>query len=160
MDSAEDVADSFVAYETQRIQNVIKASSVIADEAVKSKIYDACMQRSQLLSNLRALIEVSGAKSRLAANARVARTEDERLAFVSKLFGDDIKSHWAPKDATDVILEPRPDVDDDVVNVLRDAANKYNEQQKRRALYILLARGQPTEDQQLWLTTIADTFLQ
>lgn len=159
IDSAEDVADSFVAYETQRIQNVIKASSVIADESVKSKIYDACMQRSQLLSNLRALIEVSGAKSRLAANARSARSEDDRLAFVSKLFGNDIRSHWAPKDATDVILEPRPE-DDDVVSVLRDGTNKYNEQQKRRALYILLARGQPTEDQQLWLTTIADTFLQ
>jgi hypothetical protein len=160
MESAEEVADSFVAYETLRIQSVLKASSVIADEAVKSKIYDACMQRIQLLSNLRALIEVSGAKSRLAASARAAHSEDERLVFVSKLFGDDIKSHWAPKDATDVILTPQPAVDGDVEHVLRDTASKYNDQQRRRALYVLLSRGQPTEDQQLWLTTIADSFLQ
>ncbi len=160
VESAEDVADSFVAYETQRIQSVLKASSVIADEAVKSKIYDACMQRIQLLSNLRALIEVSGAKSRLAANARAAHSEEERLQFVSRLFGDGMKSHWAPKDATDVILPPDPAVDEDVEHVLRDAAGKYSEQQKRRALYVLLSSGQPTEDQQLWLTTIVDSFLQ
>ncbi len=42
------------------------------------------MQRIQLLSNLRALIEVSGGKSRLAANARAAHSEDERLQFVSR----------------------------------------------------------------------------
>ncbi len=160
VESAEDVADSFVAYETQRIQSVLKASGAIADEAVKSKIYDACMQRIQLLSNLRALIEVSGGKSRLAASARAAHSEDERLQFVSKLFGEGMKSHWAPKDATDVILEPQPEVDGDVEHVLRDATNKYNEQQKRRALYMLLSHGQPTEDQQLWLTTIVDSFLQ
>lgn len=158
--TAQDDADSFIAYETQRIQNVLKASSVIADGAVKAKIYAACTERGQLLSNLRALIEGSGAKSRLATMARTVRTEDERLAFVSKLFGSDIKSHWAPADATDVILDAPADTDTDVERVLRDTAGRYNDQQKKRALYLLLAHSQPTEDQQLWLTTIADTFLQ
>jgi hypothetical protein len=160
MASAEDVADSFIAYETQRIQNVLKASSVIADGAVKAKIYESCMQRIQLLSNLRSLIETSGAKSRLAGMARSVRTEGERLAFVSKLFGDDIKQHWAPADATDVILEAQPEIDNDVERVLRDNTSRYNDQQKKRALYTFLARSQPTEDQQLWLATIAGTFLQ
>lgn len=158
--TAQDDADSFIAYETQRIQNVLKASSVIADGAVKAKIYAACTERGQLLSNLRALIEGSGAKSRLATMARTVRTEDERLAFVSKLFGSDIKSHWAPADATDVILDAPADTDTDVERVLRDTTGRYTDQQKKRALYLLLAHSQPTEDQQLWLTTIADTFLQ
>lgn len=158
--TAQDDADSFIAYETQRIQNVLNASGVIADGAVKAKIYDSCMQRIQLLSNLRALIQASGAKSRLASMARTVRSEDERLAFVSKLFGSKIKSHWAPADATDVILDAQTDVDNDVERVLRDTTGRYNDQQKKRALYVLLARSQPTEDQQLWLTTIADTFLQ
>jgi hypothetical protein len=158
--TAQDDTDSFIAYETQRIQNVLKASTVIADAAVKAKIYDACMQRIQLLTNFRALIEGSGAKSRLATMARTVRTEEERLTFVSKLFGSDIKSHWAPADATDVILDAQADIDNDVERVLRDTTGRYNDQQKKRAFYLLLAHSQPTEDQQLWLTTIADTFLQ
>ena len=32
--------------------------------------------------------------------------------------------------------------------------------QKRRALYFLLARTQPTEEQQLWLSTLIDGLLQ
>lgn len=158
--TAEDAAESFIAYETQRIQNVLKASSAIADGDVKAKIYEACMQRIQLLSNLRSLIESAGAKSRLAGMTRSVRTEQERLALVAKLFGDDIGKHWAPADATDVILPAQPDVDNDADRVLRDSGSKYTDQQKKRALYVLLARSQPTEDQQLWLTTIVDGFLQ
>src|SRR5205814_2960991 len=91
--SATDAADNFIPYETQRVQNVLKASSAITDDALKSKIYDACMQRIQLLSNLRGLIEGSGARSRLADFARNAKSEPERLIFVGKLFGDDVKMH-------------------------------------------------------------------
>jgi hypothetical protein len=54
--SAADAAESFISYETERIQSVLKASSAISDESVKSKIFEACMQRIQLLSNLRVLI--------------------------------------------------------------------------------------------------------
>src|SRR5437763_1263712 len=49
--AADDAAESFVNFETQRIQNVIQASNAISDEAVKSKVLEACMQRIQLLSN-------------------------------------------------------------------------------------------------------------
>jgi hypothetical protein len=158
--SAADAAENFIPYETQRIQNVIKASGVITDDALKSKIYEACTERSQLLSNLRALIEGSGARSRLADFARTAKTEDERVAFAAKLFGDDVKPHWAPGDAKDVVIEPRADVDSDPERALRDNSGRFNLQQRKRALYVLLARTQPTEQQQLWLTTVADTFLQ
>ena len=158
-ESAADAAESFIGYETQRIQNVLKASSAITDDALKSKIYDACMQRIQLLSNLRGLIEGSGARSRLADFARNAKSEPERLIFVGKLFGDDVKMHWAPGDAKDVVLDAR-DVDANAENVLRDGGGKFDPQQRRRALYALLAHSQPTEQQQLWLSTIADGFLQ
>lgn len=158
--SAEDAAESFISYETQRIQNVLKASSAIADETIKSKIFEATIQRSQLLSNLRLLIEGSGMRSRLATAARGAQTEADRLALVRKLFGNDIAPHWAPKDATEVILETAADIDHDPERVLRDSSGKYSDQQKRRALYLMLARTQPTEEQQLWLSSIMDGFLQ
>ena len=155
--TADDAADTFVSVETQRIQDVLKASSSVSDEALKAHILEACMQRIQLLSNLRSLIQGSGAKSRLATAAGKAKSDPERLAFVAKLFGTDIAPHWAPKEAPDVVLNP---LGHDAEKVLRDTSGKFTDQQKRRALYELLARTQPTEDQQLWLTTVADTFLQ
>ncbi|HSP17619.1 MAG TPA: hypothetical protein VLV78_22935 [Thermoanaerobaculia bacterium] len=158
--SAADAAENFVSYETQRIQNVLKASASISDEAMKSKIFEACMQRIQLLSNLRSLIEGSGSKSRLASAARAAQTESDRIALVTKLFGDTIATEWAPKDATDVVLQPNADTDSEPERVLRDSSGRFNEQQKKRALYVLLARSQPTDQQQLWLVTVVDSFLQ
>jgi hypothetical protein len=153
--SAEEAADNFIGYETQRIQNVLKAASSINDEAVKSKIFEACLQRTQLLSNLRALILGAGTHSRLAADAAAAKSETERVAFVSKLFGSDIAPHWAAKEATDVIVEGAPM---DPEQVLRD--KQAGDTQKRRALYFFLARSQPTEEQQLWLSTLIDGLLQ
>jgi len=153
--SAEDAADNFIGYETQRIQNVLKAASTISDESVKSKIFDACLQRTQLLSNLRALILGAGTRSRLAAGAAAAKSESERVAFVSKLFGSDIAPHWAAKEATDVIIDAAPE---DPEKVLRD--RQADDMQKRRALYFFLARSQPTEEQQLWLSTLIDGLLQ
>jgi hypothetical protein len=43
---------------------------------------------------------------------------------------------------------------------LRDASGKVTDQQKKHALYVFLARSQPTEEQQLWLSTVADSLLQ
>lgn len=156
---AEDAAENFINTETQRIQNVLKASGAIGDEEIKSKIYEACMQRIQLLSNLRTLIQTAGAKSRLADFARNARSETERLTFVGKLFGDDMRAHWAPGDARDVIVPAAP-LDNEPETALRDGSGKFNDQQRKHALYVLLARSQPTEEQQLWLSTVADSFLQ
>ncbi len=157
--NAEDGADVFISFETERIQNFLKASNAIADEALKSKVLESCKQRIQLLSNLRTLIQGSGARSRLAMAARSAHDETERLALVSKLFGSDMASHWAPKDATEVVL-PAALSDTDAEKVLRDSSGKFSDLQKKHALYVLLAHSQPTEAQQLWLTTVVDTFLQ
>ena len=158
--AAEEAAEAFITYETQRIQNVLKASGAIADESVKSKIFEACMQRIQLLSNLRRLIQGSGFRSRLAKEARNAKTEADRQKFIGRLFGSEMWPHWAPKDAADVIIAPRPDIDTNPDSVLRDASGRYSIAQRRHALYVMLARAQPTEDQQLWLTTLVDSFLQ
>ena len=157
--SAEETAERFISYETQRITNVLKASSAINDETMKSKIFEACMQRIQLLSNLRLLIEGSGNRSRLAAAARDAESEAERLALIGKLFGDAITPHWAPKDAADVILEVDADVLAAPEGALRDTTGKFSAEQRKRALYVVLAQTQPTEDQRLWLSTVVEGFL-
>jgi len=152
--SPEEVADTFVRVESQRIQNVLKVSGSIGDESVKAQVLDACTQRIQLLSNLRSLIVGSGAKSRLVAAANMARKENERLAVVEKLFGSDVPPHWAPKDAADVIFDPGVT---DAEQVLRD--NRSSEQQKRHALYALLSTSSPTEQQQLWLNSVIEGLL-
>jgi hypothetical protein len=157
--SAEETAERFISYETQRIQNVLRAAGAIADEDVKSKIFEACMQRIQLLSNLRLLIEGSGMRSRLAAAARDASTEEQRLALIGRLFGDEVKPHWAPKDAADVIFEVEPDVAAAPERALRDTTGRVTTEQKKRALYLMLAQTQPTEDQRLWLSGIVEGFL-
>ena len=150
----EDVADAFVSYESQRIQNVLRVSSDIGDETIKAQVLEACTQRIQLLSNLRSIIVGSGAKSRLVAAANVAKRESDRLAVASKLFGSDITPHWAPKNAADVIFDAgvaEPE------RVLRD--NAASDQQKRHALYALLATSSPTEQQQMWLSSVIEGLL-
>ncbi len=157
--SAEQAAEGFISYETQRIQNVLRASSAIADENVKTKIFEACMERIQLLSNLRLLIEGSGMRSRLAAAARDAQTEAQRLALVSRLFGDSVKPHWAPTDAKDVVFEIESSVASEPERALRDSTGRFTSDQKKRALYLVLAQTQPTEDQRLWLTSVVEGLL-
>ncbi|HET7436198.1 MAG TPA: hypothetical protein VFN10_15925, partial [Thermoanaerobaculia bacterium] len=158
--SAQEAADSFITYETERITNIINASAAIGDENVKSKIFEACTQRLQLLSNLRLLIEGAGTKSRLAGAAREAQSESERVALVAKLFGHSIGPHWAPKDAADVVVDVPSELASEPERVLRDTSGRVGDEDKRRALYVLLSRAQPTEEQRLWLTTIIDRFLQ
>jgi hypothetical protein len=157
--SAEAAAERFIGYETERIQNVLKASSAISDEDVKTKIFEACMQRIQLLSNLRLLIEGSGSRSALAAAARNAQTESDRLALVARLFGDSVKPHWAPHDASEVVFNVEPAIVAAPERALRDTTGRFSAEQKKHALYLVLAQTQPTEDQRLWLSTVVEGFL-
>lgn len=158
--SAQEAADSFVEYETQRVTNVIKASEAIADEGLKAKVFEACMQRINLLSNLRLLIEGAGTRSKLATAARDAQSEAERLAVVAQLFGDDIKPHWAPSDASDVVFNVASEIAEQPEQTLRDSSGRFSARDKKHALYTLLAQSQPTEEQRLWLTTVIEGFLQ
>jgi hypothetical protein len=157
--SAEETAERFVSYETQRIQNVIRASGAIADENVKTKIFEACTQRIQLLSNLRLLIEGSGMRSRLAVAARDARGETERLDVITRLFGESIRPHWAAKDAADVIFDVAPEIASAPERALRDTTGSVSTEQKKQALYLVLAQTQPTENQRLWLSSVVEGFL-
>jgi len=157
--TAEETAERFISYETQRIQNVLRASSAIADENVKTKIFEACMERIQLLSNLRLLIEGSGMRSRLATAARDAQTEADRLALVSRLFGDSVKPHWAPSDASDVVFDIESAIASEPERALRDSTGRFTADQKKRALYLVLAQTQPTEDQRLWLSSVVEGLL-
>ncbi|HUP48676.1 MAG TPA: hypothetical protein VNA04_07785 [Thermoanaerobaculia bacterium] len=154
-----DVAAVFIEQETARIQEVLSAAAAVTDEGLKHRIFEATLQRTQVLSNLRTLIEGSGVRSRLAAAARAAESEEDRLALVSSLFGDSIAPHWSPTRPADVILPADRDVDSEPERVLRDSGGRYTEQQKKRALYTLLSRAQPSAEQQLWLITVVDSFL-
>ncbi|MGZ8868795.1 MAG: hypothetical protein ACXW2P_10660 [Thermoanaerobaculia bacterium] len=154
-----DAATAFIEQETLRIQSLLTAANDVTDEALKNKIFEATLQRTQVLSNLRTLIEGSGVRSRLALAAREAESEEQRLALVSSLFGDAIAPHWAPQKPGDVILRPEGDSDSEPERVLRDRGGRYSDEQKKRALYMLLSRSQPSAEQQLWLITVVDSFL-
>jgi hypothetical protein len=157
--SAEEIAESFVRYETQRIQNVLRASGTIADEAIKTSIFETAMERIQLLSNLRALIEGSGKDSLLSTAARSVQSEEDRVTLVSRLFGQSIRPHWAPKDAADVVFAIEPAIASAPERVLRDNSGTFTVEQKKNALYLVLAKTQPTEDQRLWLSSVVEGFL-
>jgi hypothetical protein len=157
--SAQETAEKFIKYEKERIQNILRASAAIEDEQTKSKIFEACMQRIQLLSNLRSLIEGSGMRSRLAAASRVAVQERDRLGLIGRLFGEEVKPHWAPGDAAEVIFEVDRAIAADPERALRDTTGSVSLEQKKRALYLVLAQTQPTEDQLLWLSGVVDGFL-
>ncbi len=152
--------DAFIVFETQRIQGVLKAGSATTDDSTRSKILDACIQRLQVLSNLRSLIQGSGARSRVALAAISARDESGRITLVTKLFGSDVASHWATKEAAGVVMAPNPDLDNEPEKILRDSSQQFSEAQRKRALFIFLERGPATEDQQLWLIPMIEQFVQ
>jgi hypothetical protein len=120
-------------------------------------MFEAAMQRIQLLSNLRLLIEGSGMRSRLANAARDAVEERDRLALIARLFGDDVRPHWAPGNADEVVLEFDRKIADEPERVLRDSTASASD--KKHALYLVLAKTQPTEDQLLWLASLIEGFL-
>ena len=157
--SAQETAERFISYENQRIQNVLRASSSIDDEDVKTRVFEAAMERIQLLSNLRQLIEGSGVRSRLTTAAADVMSEADRLDLVQRLFGSTIKRHWAPRDAADVVVELDSSITNAPERVLRDSSGAFSADQKKSALYLVLARTQPTEDQRLWLSTVVEGFL-
>ncbi|HKS24582.1 MAG TPA: hypothetical protein VJZ76_17405 [Thermoanaerobaculia bacterium] len=142
---ADDPAEAFISVETDRIQKILAASTALSDV----KILEACTRRLQVLSNLRMLIESS--KGRLAADARAAHSESERLALVAKLFGSDMPAHWAPRDARDVVVELMPDP----ARVLREPSAPS--EGKRHALYSYLATS-PVIDE--WVGGVVEALLQ
>jgi hypothetical protein len=156
--TAEDAADRFIRHETQRIQNVVDA---VPDdsEALGEQVIEACMQRLQALTNLRYLILGAGSRSNVAQIAYRSRSEVARLALVTRLFGEDVASHWMPKITTDVIIPPEPRIDEHPEAVLRDSNGAYSVVQRKRALYVILARAPITEEQQLWLIPAIEEFL-
>jgi hypothetical protein len=58
----------------------------------------------------------------------------------------------------DVVVDTHG-IEGDPERILRDSGGKFAAAQKRHALYVLLARTQPTEEQQLWLSTVIEELL-
>lgn len=153
-------AERLINYETARVDNVIKASSAVTDAALRNKIIQSCMERLQLLPNLRTIIEASGSRSRLAALARQAKDESGRLNLATRLFGEQFKKHWAPSDAKEIVLDTPTEVGDDPIAVLRDSTGRFGAEQRRLALYLVLARNSSlTSNQELWLSGLIESFL-
>lgn len=153
-------ADAFVNYETARVQAILRAAGQIDDASLKKSIFEASGSRLQLLSNLKLVVETAGSRSELAAAFREADDEAARLALVSKLFGEEATAHWAPADAKDVVFDIPAELTGDPMAVLNEATGKYSLEQRRQALYHLLARtSNLTSSQLLWLSDLMKSFL-
>jgi len=153
-------ADAFVNYETARVQAILRAAGQIDDASLKKSIFEASMSRLQLLSNVKLVVETAGSRSALAASFRAASDEAARLELVTKLFGETVKPHWAPGDAKEIVIDIPAELTGDPVAVLREATGKYSPEQRRQALYHLLARtSNLTSSQLLWLSDLMQSFL-
>ncbi|MGK2857766.1 MAG: hypothetical protein ACSLFQ_11230 [Thermoanaerobaculia bacterium] len=153
-------ADAFVNYETARVQAILRAAGQIDDASMKKSIFEASMSRLQLLSNLKLVVETSGSRSDLSSAFREAGDETSRIAFVSKLFGEEATKHWAPADAKDVVFDIPAELTGDPMAVLNEATGRFSIEQRRQALYHLLARtSNLTSSQMLWLSDLMKSFL-
>jgi len=153
-------AEAFVNYETSRVQAIVRASGQIEDAATKKSVLEAAVARMQLLSNLKLLVETAGPRSALAGAFSAIDGEAGRLELVGKLFGDSVKSHWAPADAKDVVVDIPAELTGDPFAVLREATGKYSREQQKQSLYHLLARtSNLTSSQLLSLADLMQSFL-
>jgi hypothetical protein len=153
-------ADAFVSFESSRVQAILQASSGIDDAAVKKRIFESAMQRLQVLSNLKVIVLAAGTSSRLADAFRNLDTDDQRAALMGRLFGSDVQGHWVPSDARDVILDIPPELTGDPIAVLRESTGRYDDEQRKQALYYALGRtANLTPSQELWIAELMSSFL-
>jgi hypothetical protein len=153
-------AEAFVNYETSRVQAILRASGQVEDASTKKSILEAAVARMQLLSNLKLLVETAGPRSALAGAFRAVDGEAARIELVGKLFGDAVKSHWAPADAKDVVVDIPAELTGDPFAVLREATGKYSREEQKQSLYHLLAHASNlTSSQLLSLADLMQSFL-
>lgn len=148
----------FLSYETSRVQEIIKASSAVTDGATKAQVFEASMQRLQVLENLRRLEEAGGATT-LTPMMHEARDEASRLRFVGRLFGEEVRRHWAPTDARGVIVTVPPEIDADPSGALSQSSG-LGPNQRGLALYVVLARSsEMSADQESGILSMIDAQL-
>lgn len=150
---------AFINDEISRINAVIEnVAQSNSDDA--GAILEACNERIQVLTNLARLAETAGQRSRLAAAIGSARGEEARVKTVRALFGDRVSQHWSPSKPADLVFPVPSDIGNDPVAALRDSSERYTAEQKKLALYLVLARNATlTDTQQIWLAGIADAQL-
>jgi hypothetical protein len=154
----DDAADRFLAYETSRIESFVKASENVGDEELRSKVYETAIERSQVLQNLRVIIDGAGTKSRLAQLARDATTSTGSSELVSRLFGPLVLKHWEAAEPRDVVIAFPQRLAADPIAVLRDTTGRFTREEKQTALYLVLSRDRLTAKQETWLTSVVESL--
>lgn len=153
-------ADAFVSFESSRVQAILQASNDIDDAPVKKRIFESAMQRLQVLSNIKVIVLAAGTSSGLAKAFANVDTDERRSELIGTLFGSQIQSHWIPADARDVIVEIPSELTADPVAVLRESTGRYNDEQRKQALYFVLGRtANLTPSQELWIADLMSSFL-
>jgi hypothetical protein len=145
--------EGFVSGEMTRISSVLENLG----DGDSDQLLEVANQRIQLLTNLGKIAESSGARSKLGSTLKAATADEQRLAIVRQLFGDEVLRHWAPAKSADLAFAISGAVDNDPVTVLRDTTGRFSSDQKKLAFFAFLSRSATlTENQEIWLASIAE----
>jgi hypothetical protein len=154
-DAPDETEPDFLGSEIARFAALLDRVDELAQ---KDLVIDSCQERVQVLSNLQRLIETAGPRSRLALANHDRVAEQDRIRLVSELFGETVAAHWAPADPSGMDISIPAVIDGDPLAVLRDTSGKFDGEQRKLALYRLLAGDvNLTESQEVWLASLIET---
>lgn len=155
-----DPAADFVNSEIAAVQAHIPAVLNMEEGPRKERLLELVQQRVQLLSNLSRLVQTAGSSSSLASGIARAQDETVRRELISRMFGPLVAEHWSPAEPDAMLIDLPDSIDTDPVAVLRDSGNRFPLDQKQLALYAFLMRsGSLTENQEIWLSGIIESYL-
>lgn len=144
----------FLGAEIARFAALLDRSDELAQ---KDLVIDSCQERVQVLSNLQRLIETAGPRSRLALANRERVEEAARMRLVADLFGETVAAHWSPADPSGMSISIPASIEGDPLAVLRDTSGKFDSDERKLALYRLLAaEANLTESQEVWLASLIE----
>lgn len=155
-----DAASEFVNAEIAEVQTHLPTVLDMGEGTEKERLLELIQQRVQLLSNLSRLVQTAGSTSALATGIASAETATERSEMIGRIFGDEVRTHWAPAEATDLLIDIPESVTTDPVAVLRDPGERFDLETRQLALYVFLMRtGALTENQEIWLSGLIESIL-
>lgn len=153
--STTDIA--FLSAEMARMSAMLQQVAENTDSS-SEEVLERFNERIQVLTNLGKVAESGGERSRLAEAMRNASNDTDRSGLIERLFGPLVAQHWAPASPKDMGVPVPPTINGDPVAVLRDTSGRFTEDERKIALFSLMATSSDlTETEEIWLAGILDS---
>lgn len=149
----------FVRSEVSRIQEIVLEASWSGDPP--ARIFRACAERMQLLSKLGRMIDSGAPDSLLAREGQKAVYDDASLErFITNLFGREAAARWVPRNPEEMSFELPPAIAADPAAVLQDPDERYSVDEQKLALYAYLVKNPLNPGEEVWLRSLAESWLE